>query len=315
MAAVPASDIPVNTEKITWTTPTTWKELAPSGIRIGNFSIPGTDGAKAEAAIFSFPGSVGTELDNVNRWRNEVKLPPIGPEGIVSAPVTVDGLPGKLYEIKGAAQSIVVASLERHGDMWFFKVKGDNDVVKEAEPVFRDFLLSIRFAAGTGTAPTASVAETSAENPHGDLSGGAPAEGPKWNIPADWTETQPGPMIFRSFSVAKGGASAMVTVSTFPGTMGGPLANVNRWRGQMTLPPIEQDQLASVTKTFEIAAGNALMVDFTGTDAKTGQPARLLAVMVARGDNMWFFKMLGDSKVVGDEKESFIKFVQTVQVP
>lgn len=101
--AMPAADIPVNSAPVTWTTPSTWRELAPTSIRIGNFLVKGEGEAKAEVAIFSFPGTVGTELDNVNRWRNEVKLPPIGEGKIESAPVTVDSLPGKLYEINGPA--------------------------------------------------------------------------------------------------------------------------------------------------------------------------------------------------------------------
>jgi len=320
-STMPAADIPVNSEKVTWTTPSTWKQLPATSIRIGNFSIPGQDGAKAEAAIFSFPGSVGTELDNVNRWRNELKLPPIDEPQITSSPVTVDGSQGRLYQFVGGKEGILVASVPREGASWFFKIKGDKDVVTDAEPVFRDFLKTVRFSAGGGQAAhAASIFASSGDNPHGDLNGvrlppdSASAE-PKWTIPSEWKETSPGPMIFRSFSASNDGKNAEITVSDFPGDVGGTFANVNRWRRQMSLAPVEEDKLATVTAPINTTAGPATLVDFTGTDAKTSQSARLVAIIVPHNGSTWFYKLLGDGDLVNAQKNNFVKFVQTVQYP
>jgi hypothetical protein len=318
-AAMPAADIPVSPAHVTWTKPSTWQELAPTSIRIGNFVVHGQDGAKAEAAIFSFPGSVGTELDNVNRWRNELKLPAVEADQIVSEPVTIDALAGKLYEISGGSNSTVVASLPRNGATWFFKMWGNKDVVADAVPVFRDFLLSVHFSAAPEAPQDASM-DASVANPHGDMAAAAPAEssndGPQWTIPANWTEKTPGPMILKSYTAMDdAGKTASVTISSFPGDVGGTFANVNRWRGQLGLPPIEEDSLAGVTQPLDTAGGGATLVDFTGTDAKTGQPARLVAVMVRHGDSTWFYKLSGDGAVVAEQKESFVKFVQTVHYP
>jgi hypothetical protein len=81
------------------------------------------------------------------------------------------------------------------------------------------------------------------------------------------------------------------------------------------LAPIEQDKLDSVTRSLDTAGGKATMVDFTGTDTRTDQPGRLVAVEVPHGDSTWFYKLSGDSAVVEEQKESFVKFVQTVQYP
>jgi hypothetical protein len=304
-AAMPASDIPVSSTPVSWTTPSTWQQLAPTSIRIGNFLVRGQDGAKAEAAIFSFPGSVGTELENVNRWRNELKLPPLDADKIVSEPVTIDSLQGKLYEIATPSQSILVASLPRDGATWFFKMQGDKDVVTDAEPVFRDFLQSIHFNAAGSDAPTpaAAPAESSGDEP-------------KWTPPANWTEKAPGPMIFKSYAAANGqGQTASITISFFPGDVGGTFANVNRWRRQMSLPPVVEDSLDSVTQSLDTAGRKATLVDFTGTDARTSQPGRLVAVIVPHGENTWFYKLSGDGAVVEDQKAGFLKFVQTVRYP
>jgi hypothetical protein len=318
-AAMPASDIPVSSAPVRWTTPAAWQELAPTSIRLGNFAIAGKGGGKAEVGVFSFPGPVGTELDNVNRWRNELKLPPVEADQITSEPVTIDSMKGRLYDISGPSSRTVVASLPRHGATWFFKMRGDKDTVADAKPVFLEFLQSVHFSAAGSQAPPASIFDSTMASPHGDMAA-APAESPgdepKWTPPANWTEKKPGHMIFKSYSAANGqGKAASVNISFFPGDVGGVFANVNRWRAQIGLPPVAQDKLDSVTQALDTAGGRATLVDFAGTDPRTGRAARLVAVMVPHGDNTWFYKLSGDGPVVEDEKENFVKFVQTVRYP
>ena len=70
-----------------------------------------------------------------------------------------------------------------------------------------------------------------------------------------------------------------------------------------------------MTQPLETAGGPGTLVDFPGTDPKTGQPARLVGAIVPHGDNTWFYKLLGDGPLVGAEKESFVKFVKGVHYP
>jgi hypothetical protein len=58
-----------------------------------------------------------------------------------------------------------------------------------------------------------------------------------------------------------------------------------------------------------------MLVDMTGSDKKANPKARLIAAMVVREDSTWFYKLMGDEPVVAREKETFIKFVQTVRYP
>jgi len=57
------------------------------------------------------------------------------------------------------------------------------------------------------------------------------------------------------------------------------------------------------------------LTDMTGTDSKSGKPARLVAAIVPHGDSTWFYKLLGDGPVVAAEKDRFLEFVKTVQYP
>ena len=67
-----------------------------------------------------------------------------------------------------------------------------------------------------------------------------------WTAPAGWTAMPDRPMRKATFAV-KGadGAAADLSITSFPGDTGGLLANLNRWRGQVGLPPFGEDQLAS----------------------------------------------------------------------
>jgi len=313
-----APDFAVNAAPIHWTVPEGWQELAPTSIRKGNFVVPGKNGGKAEVAITSFPGSVGTERDNVNRWRQELGLPPVEESAVSSQPVTVDSFQGKLFDLAGSSARTVVAMVSRNGATWFFKMRGDTEVVAAAKPAFSDFLKSIHFSGAGEEAPAPAVAPSAAAAPAPapPASAEAASDLPKWVAPADWTETEPGPMVRKKFSIAdQAGAKAAVSVSFFPGDVGGTFNNVNRWRGQMGLPPVKADELAGVTETLETAGGKATLVDFTGMDSRTGRPARLVGAIVPRGDKTWFYKLLGDGPLVGKEKDSFVNFVKGAQYP
>jgi hypothetical protein len=320
MMGADAAPVPVNSVPLHWTAPASWQEVPPTSVRLGNFLVAGPGGKKAEVTITSFPGEVGGALANVNRWRGEVGLGEITEKEMTSEKAVVDSNEGKLYEFAGASERTVVAMIPRDSASWFFKMRGDPDVVAGAKPAFLEFLKSVHFG---GNAAPAAMAD-----PHAGMAGmtgmgmgaGIAAtansnEEPKWNAPANWTETPPGPMVTKSFSIAgDAGQKAAVTISVLAGEGGGTLANVNRWRGQLSLPAIAEDALANITKSLDVLGGKGTLVDFTGANA-TGQTNRMVAVSVTHGGQTWFYKLTGDDALVSHEKEAFTKFVQTVPYP
>jgi hypothetical protein len=74
---------------VTWESPAGWDARAPTSVRIGNYAIPNPAGEPADFAITSFPGDVGGDLANVNRWRNQIGMPPIGAEELPGVLKTV----------------------------------------------------------------------------------------------------------------------------------------------------------------------------------------------------------------------------------
>ena len=100
----------------------------------------------------------------------------------------------------------------------------------------------------------------------------------------------------------------------WPAQGGGTLANVNRWRAQLSLPEVAEDGLPKITQALDVLGGKATLVDLSGTDAG-GQASRMVAVIVPHGGQTWFYKLTGSGAVVGHEKEAFTQFVQTVRYP
>jgi len=301
---VPVGD--VSPADVHWKTPNGWQELPPTSVRIGNFLIINADGKKAEVAITSFPGSVGTELDNVNRWRRELALPPMNEAGLSSEPIAVDRASGRLYDISGESGRTVVADVMRDGASWFFKLKGDKSVVASARSTFLDFLKSVQFGASQ-------AASSSSVSMPVDSAAADSADNAKWNPPSHWRDRPAGPMVLKSYTVDDDKGTAVVSISSFPGDVGGKLANVNRWRGQLSLPPVSEEDFSTAIQSIDANGVQATLVDFTGTDAKTSQPARMVAAIVPHGGQTWFYKLVGDGATVSKEKDGFVKFVQTAQ--
>ena len=84
-----------------------------------------------------------------------------------------------------------------------------------------------------------------------------------------------------SFSVkGDGGAEADLSITAFPGATGGLEANLNRWRGQVALPPLAEGQLEGALAHLDAGALHFEVVDFAGT--ANGVPTRLLGAMLSR---------------------------------
>ena len=133
-----------------------------------------------------------------------------------------------------------------------------------------------------------------------------------WTAPTGWIAKAPGAMRKGSFTV-KGadGAEADLSITAFPGDTGGLLANLNRWRGQLALPPLADNQLDGALEHADANGLHFEIVDFTGT-AK-GAPARIVGAVLSRPGETWFFKLMGPDALVASQKPAFLDFLRSVK--
>lgn len=142
----------------------------------------------------------------------------------------------------------------------------------------------------------------------------ATASGPglTWIAPAHWTAKPGSAMRKGSYTIKAAGVEgeADLSITAFPGDVGGELANVNRWRGQVQLPPIGQAELAAATQHIDRHGLHVTVVDLTGSGANA---QNMLGAIVPLNGSTWFFKLLGPAAIVAKEKAAFTSFLETIK--
>jgi hypothetical protein len=252
-------------------------------------------------AVTRFPGDVGGPLANVNRWRGQVGLSPIGEPALAGELRPVEGaaLPVLGVDLSGKDQRLLAAMVSGAGETWFLKLQGAPDQVAGLADGFQALLRSLRFAGGS--APPAQPAPE--PGPAGPAPPPAAALPFTFAAPAGW---EPAPASGPRLLSLRAGAGGELSVTRFPGDVGGALANVNRWRGQVGLPALDAlppDAFAAVQVGG--LAGQLLEL--------TGETKAQVVALVPRSGETWFFKLAGDAAGVAAERERFLAFLASVQ--
>jgi hypothetical protein len=140
---------PINsaTPQIKWELPSGWGEGSPSTMRYASFAATEDNGEKVDISIVTFPGDGGSDLDNVNRWRQQIGLAAVD-EGELSS--IIASFQGKQInfstaDVIGPDSRTLAAWVRREGRSWFFKLSGPKDAVEKEKPKFVKFLQSVRF--------------------------------------------------------------------------------------------------------------------------------------------------------------------------
>ena len=308
---------------LAWTAPATWKAKPGSAMRKGSYAIGAEGGPVAELAITAFPGNVGGDLANVNRWLGQLSRPPITEAELAAAltPLSAHGLALQVVDLAGGTADNplrMLGAIVPLGDAtWFFKLTGPDALVAQEKPVFLDFLKTVRISLGTA-ATVATPAPTPVAPPPADMAGTpvVKADGPslKWKAPARWQEKSASAMRKATFMISgANGATAELAVTAFPGDVGGDLANLNRWRGQLSLPPVSETEFAGAVTRLTVNGLPVTLADLTGGTADS--PTRLLGAMVPHAGATWFFKLTGPPALIAEEKPAFLNFVQSLSAP
>ncbi|MFN0116992.1 MAG: hypothetical protein ACKVQC_01695 [Elusimicrobiota bacterium] len=169
-------------------------------------------------------------------------------------------------------------------------------------------------------APTNMPAAPMNKNEMKPLPGMAPAASTKdieWKTPSGWQEQTPSSMRVGSFLInGDNGQQADVSIVPLSGMAGGDLANINRWRDQIDLPPLTEAQLQNNIQTLKMNGQSISLVDFVSEklliDGK--HKKRVIAATLPQGERTWFFKMMGEDKTVQQAKQQFIQFLSDIRL-
>ena len=138
-----------------------------------------------------------------------------------------------------------------HGDAtWFFKLSGPESAVEAAEPAFKDFVRSVRFT-GKADAPLT------------------------WTLPDGWTQVEGPKQRYATLRLGTQDKPLEATVTALGKEAADVLPNVNRWRGQIGLGPVQAAALPTMTQKFPINGDDAAtLVDITGPGASNKSAAK-----------------------------------------
>ncbi len=129
---------------------------------------------------------------------------------------------------------------------------------------------------------------------------------PAWSVPESWEELPPSPMRIATFEASDASGVADIAITSFPGDVGGMLANVNRWRSQLGLSPTTQAEIDRAAQTLRTPSGDAIALEFSNGTTST------LVATLRHQNASWFVKMTGPAALVGREARNFREFVRSI---
>jgi hypothetical protein len=287
-----------------WQLPDGWKEEPGTGMRIATVTIPTSD-TPLELSVTSLPwtGAQTDVLDNVNRWRGQMQLAPIDPQGLAECTreVAAGGATLTIVDLRGRMQGTGMTPPFAAGGIG---LPGDNGGLSS-----------------DSLAASQSAANLPAGHPPISGSGAADSMSVNYKSPDGWQSLPAKGIRKAALRVVDGDREAIVTVIDFPAAAGpmiaDPLANVNRWRSEVGLEPIAADVLSTATEPIKIDNFQAIYVEAI-PDASEGQKSDAdhgtLAAMANRGDAVWFFKITGDRDLVVAQRDQFKSFLKSIRI-
>jgi hypothetical protein len=292
--------VPAGAEKPQWKTPEGWNEQPGTGMRAATLMVP-SDDKPLELSVIALPtsGAPGELLSNVNRWRGQMKLPPVDAKGLSESVQETKAGDARMYvvDLRGQlAPSTMTAPFAGGGPFSGGAPRGP--VTAESR---RNELLP------AGHPPL---------NPHG-TGGDSPLT---FKAPKSWPESTPDGLRKAMFAFQDGGREARVTAIDFPAAAGpkiaDPLENMNRWRREVGLSELKKEDLDKAVQSMEIAGQMGHYAEMVPDAPKPGEPPRIatIAAMVSAGDVIWFFKLTGDRDLVLRERENFNAFLKSVRL-
>ena len=288
--------------------PPGWEPQPLSQMRQASFLVKGDNGAVADVSFVSLGSAAGNVLENVNRWLGQLGQAPITEQRLGEIAqrrhtslgdltiVDLAGLPDKADPARDGR--IIAGMLTTADSTLFFKMRGNADLTEAQKGDFIQWVAAVCNSQTQTGSPQMAAAPPQAPN----------APQIKWKTPETWTEVPPSSMRYASFSApSEDGGKVDISVVTFPGDGGSDADNINRWRGQIGLAPIDANAVTS-----QIASLKTEDTTFSTTDI-AGDKTRTLAAWTRRDGRVWFFKATGSDTAVEKEKPNFVKFIESIR--
>lgn len=312
-AAAAASDEPA------WTVPQGWSAQTPGSMTHAAYQVGSDPNVKVTVSV------AGGDLKaNINRWEGQLGLKPSEDLSKITKTEKVAGVDATLVDLTNEGKRMLAAIIPQGNKQWFIKFMGPADEVGKQKENFDAFVKSFHFdhsghshAAADNKPATETPKNTTPANPHADPHAGLsmiPGV-TEYKLPDGWkVDPTPRQMRAATIIVGAGNETADLAVSRMGANFGDMLANVNRWRGQVGLGPVN-DAGAAKGQDVTLAQGPAVIFDFAGPEDQGANRKRMLVGMTQfpNSQTVWFFRLLGPHDVVAKNKPAFETFVKSIK--
>lgn len=303
-------DHAAHSDSVTWRALPDWKMEEAGKFLTAAYAVP----ELGRLTVSKLGGDGGGLAANVNRWRGQVNMQALPEDQVRGQPMPVTGSSREMLlfnlnpdDAPVEAEGIFAAVLPLGSETWYFKLTGPSAMLREkGGEVFMAFLADVRIAGEEEAAPAPP------DSP-------APPKVPKIQVvaPEGWEESQGSAMRVASFAVkGEGGEAADVSVIPLPGESGSVLENVNRWRGQVQLPPLASADDPAIGVAMDGAAGKLFVTHMVSAEpVLDGKKAAISTAILKAEGVTWFFKITGEASLVEANRDKFETFARTASFP
>lgn len=303
-------DHAAHSDSVTWRALSDWKMEEAGKFISAAYTVP----ELGRLTVSKLGGDGGGLAANVNRWRGQVNMQELPEEKVTGQPMPVTGSSREMLlfnlnpdDAPADAEGIFAAVLPLDSETWYFKLTGPSAKLRESGgEVFMAFLSDVRIAGEEQAVPPAPSTP-------------APPRVPKIKVtaPEGWEESQGSAMRVASFAIkGEDGATADVSVIPLPGDSGSVLENVNRWRGQVQLPPLAGADDPALGVGMDGAAGKLFVTHMVSEEAVLNGKKAAISTAILKAEGVtWFFKVTGEASLVEMNREKFENFARTAAFP
>jgi hypothetical protein len=292
---------------VAWQLPEQWGEnTGMGGIMAGSFHIKTKEGPQGRIGVMPFRETVETS-QIVNMFARELGHPDYN-QSTVGQILQKKELGGRTFEFiqledrtseDETQRAAMLALYRQDAQTWLFPFIANRKLVNEQLDNFYTFLGSTTLRAGKTPVRAVAPSLPPAQAPTASYQ-------PTWEAPAHWERKTSTQIRIGNYAVTnEAGQSLDFSITSFPGQVGGILANVNRWLGQVGIEQTDEEGLKQYLSDRTVDEKPAKLVLAESEDQA------LYAAILFHKDRSWFLKLMGDRALAQTEKENFLGLVDS----
>ena len=132
----------------------------------------------------------------------------------------------------------------------------------------------------------------------------------KWKKPEGWEQFDGHSMRMASFYVPHSNGKGELSITEFSGMSGGIQANINRWRGQISLPPESEQSILTSSTSYKSELGKFLFFELANETSNQG----ILASIYELSNRTVFVKLSIEQSALIEVKKDFLTFSKSISL-